>query len=107
MIKIIWLLLIKAGPMLALSAGMKTVIIVSKCLRVTNFKNPEILYEFHFKGVCAGETLRKLLLCGKEELVIKKNEEYLMFVQIIAIEQGVLRGRILKAKRLEECWDKS
>lgn len=79
---------------------MKTVIIVSKCLRVTKFA-----YEFHFKGVCAGEVVQKIVLTGKEDIL--KNEEYLIYVQVFSIENGVLNGRILKAKKLDDCWDKS
>lgn len=96
-----------AGPIFALSVVMKTVIIVSKCLRVTKFNSEESTYEFHFKGVCAGEALRKVLLQGRHDFQIKRGEEYLMYVQMISCERGTLRGVILKAKLLDECWDKS
>ena len=105
--KITKLLLLKAGPIFALSELMKTVIIVSKCLRVTKFKTHENTYEFHFKGVCAGVALRKVLLDGRHDFEIKQGEEYLMYVQMHSFEDGILRGQILKAKYLEECWDKS
>lgn len=97
---------LKAGPVLALSVTMKTVIIVSKCLRVTKFNKSENWYEFHFKGVCAGEVLEKLVLQGKWD-VIQKGEEYLLYSRIISIENGILRGIILKARPLHECWDRS
>lgn len=86
---------------------MKTVIIVSKCLRVTKFKSDESCYEFHFKGVCAGVVLRKVLLRGKHELGIEKGAEYLMYVQKLSCEEGILRGVILKSRPLDECWDQS
>lgn len=86
---------------------MKTVIIVSKCLRVTKFNSVESLYEFHFKGVCAGEALRKVVLIGRHDMRIKKNEEYLMYVQLLSIENGMLKGNILKCRPLEDCWDRS
>lgn len=86
---------------------MKTVIIVSKCLRVTKFNTTESWYEFHFKGVCAGESLRKLYLKGRHDFAIKKHEEYLMYVEMISFENGVLTGTILKSKPLDECWDRS
>ncbi len=97
----------KAGPIFALSVLMKTVIIVSKCLRVTKFNSHESTYEFHFKGVCAGEALRKVLLQGRHDFEIKRGEEYHMYVQMLSFEGGTLRGIILKAKLLDECWDKS
>lgn len=97
---------LKAGPVIALSVTMKTVIIVSKCLRVTKFNNSQSWYEFHFKGVCAGEVLQKLVLQGKRD-ALKKGEEYLIYSQIISMEDGILRGIILKAKPLHECWDRS
>jgi hypothetical protein len=105
--KIIELIRFISGPIFALSAGMKTVIIVSKCLRVTKFNPHESTYEFHFKGVCAGEALRKVVLIGRHDFLIKKGEEYLMYVQMVAFEEGTLKGHILKAKPLDECWDKS
>jgi hypothetical protein len=86
---------------------MKTVIIVSKCLRVTKFNSHESWYEFHFKGVCAGESLRKVMLRGRHDFKIKKGDEYLMYIQMLSMECGVLKGIILKARPLDECWDKS
>lgn len=84
---------------------MKTVIIVSKCLRVTKFGPKESSYEFHFRGVCAGEIVQKIILSGCAP--ITKGIEYLISVQVFSIEAGVLKGSMLKAKRLDECFDKS
>lgn len=86
---------------------MKTVIIVSKCLRVTKINLDESCYDFHFKGVCAGEVIKKVSLKGSHQMLIKKGEEYLMYVQIISFERGVLKGLLLKVKLLDECWDRS
>lgn len=86
---------------------MKTVIIVSKCLRVTKFNSHESWYEFHFKGVCAGESLKKVLLRGRRDYGLKKGEEYLMYIQMLSMESGVLKGIILKSRPLDECWDRS
>lgn len=95
------------GLLLALSAYMKTVIIVSKCLRVTKYNPVESWYEFHFKGVCAGEALRKVLLRGRHDFGIKRGEEYLIYVRMISFENGILKGVIIKIRKLEECWDRS
>lgn len=86
---------------------MKTVIIVSKCLRVTKYTPEESWYEFHFKGVCAGESLRKVLLRGRHDFDIKRGEEYLMYVRMLSFENGTLKGIIIKLKKLDECWDRS
>jgi hypothetical protein len=86
---------------------MKTVIIVSKCIRVIKLKNSEIWFEFHFKGVCSGSVLRKVLLISSVGAVIEKNEEYLIYVRTISCIEGVLRGEIIKSKALSECWDRS
>jgi hypothetical protein len=96
----------KIGPMIALSAGMKTVIILSKCLRVTKINAFESCYEFHFRGVCAGETLRKVLLRGREDFEIRPGAEYLLYVQLVSIEGGTLRGTILKLRPLADYWDR-
>jgi hypothetical protein len=86
---------------------MKTVIIVSKCSRVTKINPSESWYEFHFRGVCAGNVVKKIILKGKCQIGVEKGEEYLLYAQMISFEQGVLRGTIIRTKRLDECWDKS
>jgi hypothetical protein len=86
---------------------MKTVIIVSKCSRVIKLNQREDYYEFNFKGVCAGESLRKIRLRGRKDFNIRLDEEYLLYVGLIACSGGVLSGEILKVKALAECWDRS
>jgi hypothetical protein len=86
---------------------MKTVIIVSKCLRVIKINQSENWYEFHFKGVCAGEYLKKLMLKSRADFKLKKNEEYLLYVETISFDEGTLLGKVIKAKLLSECWDRS
>jgi hypothetical protein len=86
---------------------MKTVIIVSKCLRVTKFNSNESSCEFHFKGVFAGESVRRVILMVTHNFSIKKGEEYLLYVQLNEFKEGKITGQILKAKLLDECWDRS
>lgn len=97
----------KDGTLLALSASMKTLIIVSKCLRVTKFNSLESNCEFHFKGVCAGELLRKVILRTQNDIEVRKGEEYLMYVQMHSFQNGILKGQVIKLRKLDECWDKS
>jgi len=86
---------------------MKTIIIISKCLRVTKFNSRDSSYEFHFKGICAGEVIKKVFLSASGEISFQKGEEYLLYVSLISMESGILKGRVLKCKRLDECWDRS
>ena len=86
---------------------MKTVIIVSKCSRVIKLNSFEDWFEFHFKGVCAGDSLRKVRLKGRKDFNIRLGEEDLMYVGLIACSDGVLKGEILKVKPLAKCWDRS
>ena len=86
---------------------MQTVMIISKCTRVIKLKTDEIWFEFHFKGVCAGEKLSKIMLKSRKNVQVLKDEEYLIYVGVISIQEGVLRGEILKIKNLENCHDQS
>lgn len=86
---------------------MKSIIIVSKCIRIEKLPLGEELYHFHFKGVFSGEVLKKVILTKGIESSIQKGEEYLMYVQLQSCQDGVLKGRILKIKPLDECWDKA
>ena len=86
---------------------MKTVIIVSKCSRVIKLNQIEDYYEFHFKGVCAGESLRKVRVKGRKDFNIRLGEEYLMYVGHLLFTEGVLKGTMLKIKPLSDCWDQS
>ena len=86
---------------------MKTVIIVSKCIRVIKLNSQESLFHFHFKGVCAGEVLRKVILSGKGEHNIRQSEEYLIYIAVTSYSQGVLQGEIVKSKPISECWDRA
>lgn len=95
------------GPGPAPARPMKTVIIVSKCMKEVKLTASESWFHFHFRGVCAGEALRKVVLRGRRDFGLKKGEEYLLYVQLINFDEGTLVGTILRAKRLEECWDRS
>jgi hypothetical protein len=85
---------------------MKNVIIVSKCTKISNYSESENNYSFHFKGVFAGDLLKEVILRGSKDLNVKVDEEYLIYVQIVALEKNTLHGKILKIKNLTECWEK-
>jgi hypothetical protein len=84
---------------------MKTVIIVSRCLRTVRPKDAMIEAHFHFKGICAGDNVRDVILQKPQSVRIRKGREYLLYVQFHSCAEGVLRGKILRAKPLDECWD--
>ncbi len=86
---------------------MQTVIIISKCTRVIKLKTDEIWYEFHFKGVCSGVKLSKIMLRSKAFVQVIKDEEYLVYVDVISLQGGILKGDIVKIKNLENCRDQS
>jgi hypothetical protein len=86
---------------------MQTVIIISKCTRVIKLKTDETWYEFHFKGVCSGVKLSKIMLRSKELVQVFKDEEYLIYVGVISHQGGILKGDIIKIKNLENCRDQS
>jgi hypothetical protein len=86
---------------------MKAIIIVSKCIKVRKRGTTETWFQFHFRGVFGGEAIKKVELKGRNDFKIQVGEEYLMYVQMISCEKGIVTGNILKVKPLEECWDKS
>ena len=93
--------------MSAYHLDMKNIIIVSKCIRITPYSSDENYYYFHFKGVFAGDLLKEVILRGRKEFSITKGEEYLIYVQMTALEKGILWGKILRIKPLDECWDRT
>lgn len=86
---------------------MKAIIIISKCSKIKLLNNDEIVCEFHFKGVYAGHVVKRILLKAAINHNIIKNEEYLLYVQLIRCNREVLEGKIIKVRLLSECWDKS
>lgn len=98
---------IKTGTISALSEKMNTVIIVSKCLRVTKFTFDKRKFEFHFKGVLKGIRIKKIELVGLENLGIKQGQEYILYVKIVAIERDKMKGEVLKSRELQDCRDES
>lgn len=86
---------------------MNNVIIVSKCLRVTNFTFNKKKFLFHFRGVYVGKKIRKIELVGDCNLSILKGEEYVLYVKIVSFENHVVRGTIIKFRDIEELKDLS
>lgn len=84
---------------------MKHIIIVSKCIRIASYSVKENNYYFHFKGVFAGDLLKEVILRGSKDLQIERDQEYLIYVEMQALDKGTLWGYIKKIKLLDECWD--
>lgn len=51
--------------------------------------------------------IKKVMLIKQGDFALEKGVEYLMYVQLISIEHGIVKGNVLKAKLLDECWDRS
>lgn len=75
---------------------MKSIIIVSKCTRYTKTKS-----YFHFKGVFQGTGVDKVELKHSEEFQFTAQNEYLIYVKLVALEGGKLFGEVIKAKELD------
>lgn len=67
----------------------------------------EYNYEFHFKGVYAGETVKRVFLSGDQYCSLKKNEEYLLYIELYSVLNGSLKGKIVKFLKLSEAYDRS
>ncbi len=80
---------------------------VSKCTKILKTSYGTNHCKFHFKGVFQGEVLKGALLEAKSDLVIDQGSDYLMHVEYWICEKGILRGKILKIKSLDQCWDRS
>jgi hypothetical protein len=96
-----------AGIIVAISKSMRIIIIISKCLRVTNSSQEGISYEFHFKGVYAGELIKKIILTSDQNSIIKPQQELMICAGLVRVSENTLYGKIIKFKRLDECHDLS
>lgn len=80
----------------------KKVIMISKCVKeIVSDRIHSQTYEFHFKGVFNGELLAKVHLDYIRPLGV--GTEYLMYIEVTDIKDGVLLGTIEKIKPLDEC----
>lgn len=76
---------------------MKTVIIISRCLKS---KKNAMAYYFHFKGVYLGLQVNSLELSSDRSL--KKGHDYVMRVRIHSYGDGLLKGEILYCQDLDD-----
>jgi hypothetical protein len=81
---------------------MKTIIVVAKCLHITG-----TVAEFHFKGVCMGQGIHKVLIDIGSHVGVRMDVEYLVYVSLESIVKGVLKGNAIKIKPLPACWEVS
>lgn len=77
---------------------MQTVVVVSKCLRLFDGGKRG---DFHFKGFYSGEEIRRLHLWAGDVLW-EKNREYVVYVKVMAMNEGTLTGQALKSRPLDE-----
>ena len=62
--------------------------------------------EFHFKGVYAGQIIKKINLMVSLSQKIVLNEDYILHVEVHRIENECLWGKLIKSKALSECFMK-
>lgn len=85
---------------------MKSIIIVSKCLRVIKFESHEC-YEFHFKGIFKGQLIKKIRIEYSNKTTLLPGKEYLVHLRDPKVNESVLEGTIVRVRLLDECFDKS
>ena len=76
---------------------MRTVIIISRCLD----ERPDKV-NFHFKGFYAGLEIKALQLCAPANMQWRRNAEYVMYVRVTQVADGVLHGEVLRGRLLDE-----
>ena len=77
---------------------MRTLIAITRCLKSHSGRG-----EFYFKGFYAGEELKKLDLksdTGIAEWI--RGEDYILYIRVHSIQQGILRGNVLRSRLLDE-----
>jgi len=79
---------------------MNTIIVISECL-----DEREERVNFHFKGQYAGHLIQSLRLRAGEGIKWVKGEEYLLYVAVRGVAEGVLEGTVLRLRRLDELLD--
>ncbi len=72
---------------------MRTVVLVSRCLRVAGD-----YYEMHFRGCLEGEVIKLVRLKTLKKL--HGGEDYIVWLGVDRIEQGVLWGKAYKIRNL-------
>lgn len=76
---------------------MRTVIVVSLCLDDRPGRP-----NFHFRGCFAGAEVKALQLEPSIEDEWKKGEEYILYVRVREVREGVLRGEVIRSRPLVE-----
>lgn len=83
---------------------MRDIIIISRCQKIRNRNAIEQTGEFHFKGVYLGESIKKIVLSIPLHQTITVDEEYILHIKLQFIDEHCLWGKIIKSKRLADCF---
>lgn len=77
---------------------MRTLIAISRCL-----KSYPDGGEFSFKGFYVGEEIIRLVLqSASGPIVWKKGEDYVLYIRVLSIETGILKGQVIRSRSLDE-----
>ena len=77
---------------------MRTLIAITRCLKCRTDRG-----EFSFKGFYAGEEITRLDL--KPDVGIaewKRGEDYILYIRVKSIQEGIMRGNVLRSRLLDE-----
>jgi len=81
----------------------KCVMIITKCVKGIGSKDLEKGYaEFSFKGYYLGQRIIKVLLAPNKKEKFVEGESYLIWMGVLSSSKGVLKGNVLKMKRIDD-----
>ncbi len=81
---------------------MRSIIAVAQCVKKKHKIRGRDWSIFHFKGVLAGERINSISILYDAKIIdIKKGDEYILHLTIIAYNKGVIYGKIDRIKPLE------
>ncbi len=75
------------------------VVVLSRCMGLTKNKR---VYSFHFKGSYKGQLIKVIYLRTFYGFV--KNQDYLLYLNIIEIKEGIIWADVLKMKSLDDIY---
>jgi len=77
--------------------------IIALCRCIKSSPNKDII-EFHFKGVFAGNKIKKILVRYNGKEAILPNDDYLLCIGNVSVKNDVLMGQIWRIKKLDDIY---
>ena len=76
---------------------MRTLIAVSRCIKAQNG-----IGEFSFRGFYSGIEIMLLVLKMPPDVEWKKREDYVLYIRVLSVEGGLLKGVVLRSRELDQ-----